>query len=233
MNFETWEPVYAQILDEFGYERAGDKRARDRLQTLFERRTGGATRVEETLDFEGETVAVAGGAERLTDDLEAVERASAVVAASNAAQTLTSAGIDIDCMVTDLDKVPETAASLTGAGVPVAVHAHGDNIDIVDEMVPKLDTRSVIPTTQAAPAGPVRNFGGFTDGDRAAFLADSLGADRLLFPGWQFDDETVRPEKREKLFWAGRLLHWLERRRNERFDLLDGTRTQFDISSFI
>ncbi|SDJ74849.1 hypothetical protein SAMN05216226_108149 [Halovenus aranensis] len=237
MDFETWEPVYEQILDDFGYGRAGDKRARDVLRELFETRTDGdaTATVEQTLaglSFEGETVAVAGGAPGLEDDIETVERASAVVAASNAAETLRTVGVSIDCMVTDLDKVPATAEALTTEGVPVAVHAHGDNVDVVEATVPAFNLDAVIPTTQARPAGSVCNLGGFTDGDRAAFLADALGAECLLFPGWAFDDDSVTPEKRQKLSWAARLLHWLERRRNERFDVLDGRRTGLDISSF-
>ena len=60
--------------------------------------------------------------------------------------------------------------------------------------------------------------------DRAAFLADHLGAARLSFPGWDFDDPGVGAEKRRKLRWAARLLAWLERRRDERFSVLDSRR---------
>jgi uncharacterized Rossmann fold enzyme len=77
----------------------------------------------------------------------------------------------------------------------------------------------------------VYNVGGFTDGDRAAFLADHCGADRLTFLGWDFDDPEVGPMKRRKLAWAERLLYWLERRRGERFGVLDGRRDAIDDSS--
>jgi len=115
------------------------------------------------------------------------------------------------------------------AGTPVAVHAHGDNTDAVEELVPTFDAAAVLPTTQAEPADPVVNPGGFTDGDRAAFLADACGADRLVFPGWEFDDPTVGPEKARKLLWAERLLRWLERRREERFGVLEGRRDRIDL----
>lgn len=237
MDYETWEPVYQRILDDFGYDRAGDERARDTLAALFEERTDGrgVAVVDKTLgrlDFEGETVAIAGGAPTLEAELETVQRASAVVAASNAGAVLREAGYEVDCLVTDLDKVPETAQVLAAEGVPVAVHAHGDNSSAIESYVPQFDPESVIPTTQARPTGVVRNFGGFTDGDRAAFLADERGADRLLFPGWDFDDEEVTPEKRQKLEWAARLLSWLERRRDEQFDVLDGRRDGLDVAVF-
>jgi len=85
-----------------------------------------------------------------------------------------------------------------------------------------------VPTTQAAPASPVRNYGGFTDGDRAAFFADHFGAASLVFPGWDFEDPSVTTEKRQKLRWAERLLRWLEQRRGERFDVLDGRRDDIE-----
>lgn len=232
MDFAEWEPIYEEILADFGYGRAGDERARDRLASLVEDElTDPEKTVTATLsglDFSGKSVAVAGGAPTLADDFEIVEAATAVVAASDAAHTLREHGYTVDCMVTDLDKTPETARELTHEGTPVAVHAHGDNIEALDVHVPELDSEWVLPTTQAGPTGPVRNFGGFTDGDRAAFLADELGAEQLRFAGWDFDDETVSEEKSQKLAWAGQLLYSLERRRDEEFAVLDGKRSRYD-----
>lgn len=233
MEFETWEPLYRRILDDFGYERVCDEQARDSLAELYRSLAGangdgGVERVVASLDFTGKTVAIAGGAPTLGDELDNVAQASAIVAASDAASVLREAGYEIDCMVTDLDKAPETARKLTAEGTPVAVHAHGDNLPAIESHVPTFEPDAVIPTTQARPVGPVRNFGGFTDGDRAAFLADERGADRLLFPGWDLDDERVTAEKRRKLTWAGRLLRVLERRREERFGVLDGRRGALD-----
>jgi len=225
MPFETWEPVYERILAEFGYDRGADERARDRLDALSGDEAGAALG---SLEFGGEVVAIAGGASGLTDDLDTVREADAVIASSVAADRLQGAGIGVDCMVTDLDKNPDTARELTAAGTPVAVHAHGDNIPAIEAHVPAFDHSEMLPTTQAAPAGVVANYGGFTDGDRAAFLADALGADRLVFPGWAFDDPDVTAEKAEKLRWAERLLFWLEHRRGERFAVLDGRRAGID-----
>jgi uncharacterized Rossmann fold enzyme len=87
---------------------------------------------------------------------------------------------------------------------------------------------NVLATTQAAPRGAVGNHGGFTDGDRAAFLADAAGAERLVFAGWDFDDPSVAPVKLKKLRWAERLLFVLERRRDETFSVLDGRRDALD-----
>jgi len=223
MNYETWRPVYERILDDFGYDPAADERARDRLGDL-------TTAFDESrLDrIDGASVAVAGGGPSLAAEAAVAADADVVVAASVAADRLHEAGVAVDLMVTDLDKTPATARQLTSEGVPVAVHAHGDNVPAVERWVPRFEGDHVLPTTQAEPRGPVQNYGGFTDGDRGAFLADAFGAAELRFPGWDFDDASVGAEKRRKLAWAERLLHWLERRRGERFAVLDGRRTGID-----
>jgi len=163
MNFESWEPVYEAILSDFGYERTADERARDLLVDLL---SGSDVRGVEHLDIAG-TVAIAGAADTLEDDLDLAEGADVVFGASDAASRLREAGITVDCMVTDLDKRPDTAREFAAQGTPVAVHAHGDNAPALREFVPELDPATLVPTTQARPVGPVRNFGGFTDGDRA------------------------------------------------------------------
>jgi uncharacterized Rossmann fold enzyme len=225
MLYEEWEPAYEAILEAFGYDRQADERSRDVLHDLLEGR--------DPLDLEAitlsGTVAVCGAGPSLPGDVDAARRADAVVAASTAADVLRGASVAVDCLVTDLDGVPETARTMAAPGTPVAVHAHGDNVDAIRRHVPQMAASAVVPTTQAAPRPPVVNPGGFTDGDRAAFLADALGADRLLFPGWDFDDLSVDAEKARKLAWAERLLHWLERRRNERFAVLDGRRGDVEL----
>ena len=219
VEFATWEPVYAAILEEFGFDRADDERARDRLADL-----AGPFDLDRLAGLEGATVAVCGAAPSLADEVDRARAADAVVAASTAADVLREAGVAVDAVVTDLDGRPATAVALSRAGVPVAVHGHGDNRPALERWVPAFEPATLLPTTQAAPVGPVRNFGGFTDGDRAAFLADAMGARALTFPGWEFDDPSVGATKARKLRWAERLLAWLERRRGDAFDVLDGRR---------
>ncbi|QCC47638.1 6-hydroxymethylpterin diphosphokinase MptE-like protein [Halobellus limi] len=222
MNFERWNPIYESILRDFGYPRDGDERARDVVAAYAEPFDF------DRLDCTGDAVAVVGAAPSVSEEVNRVADADRTFAASTAADVVRDAGHDVDLMVTDLDKNPETARELTREGTPVAAHAHGDNVPLVEEWLPRLETAHVLATTQAAPVDAVYNFGGFTDGDRAAFIADALGAAELRFVGWDFDDPTVDPAKAKKLRWAERLLHYLERRRGERFSVLDGRRGGID-----
>ncbi|MGB9965794.1 6-hydroxymethylpterin diphosphokinase MptE-like protein [Halobacterium hubeiense] len=222
MEFADWAPVYEEILADFGFGRAADERARDVLAEYAE------PFALSRLDCTGQRVAIAGGAPSLAGEAETAADADVVFAASTAVDVLADAGVSVDLMVTDLDKNPETARRLTESGTPVAAHAHGDNIPAVREHVPTFDAEHVLATTQAEPVDAVYNFGGFTDGDRAAFLADHCGAAELAFPGWDFEDPSVGDQKAKKLAWAERLLYWLERRRGDRFAVLDGRRDGLD-----
>jgi uncharacterized Rossmann fold enzyme len=222
MEFAEWEPIYESILADFGYGRAGDEAARDELAAVAEPFD------ESRLNCAGQTVAVAGAGPSLESELDRARSADLVFAASTATDRLTAAGVEVDAMVTDLDKNPETVVARTTRGAPTVVHAHGDNRDLLAEYLPRIDTEHLLGTTQAAPAGPVVDYGGFTDGDRAAFLADELGAARLRFLGWDFDDPSVTGPKARKLWWAERLLELLERRRGRQFAVLDGRRGEID-----
>ena len=228
MNFAEWEPVYEEILAEFGFSRAADEAAREEIAALLSPHAFDRDRLRVLAD---EEVVVAGAGPSLPDDLDRIGKQDVVIGASTAVDTLLDAGIDVELMTTDLDKNPATVRRLVERGVPIAIHAHGDNRALLREVVPDLPPRNVLATTQAAPRVGVENYGGFTDGDRAAFLADEFGARELRFVGWDFDDSTVSPIKRRKLAWAVRLLYWLETRREEAFDVLENRRNGIDRSA--
>lgn len=235
-----WDPVYERIRAEFGFDRAADAAARDRLAALLDGQLeAGDTDAAEARvlpdrwaaladRIAGASVAIVAPGPELAEDLDLAGAADVRLAASTAADRLADADIDVDGQVTDLDGDAGATAARTNRGVPVAVHAHGDNRTALDRWVPDCAAGSVLPTTQVEPRGWVRNLGGFTDGDRAAFLAHAAGAASLRFVGWDLDDPALGPQKRRKLDWAARLLRWLEQRRDDRFSLLDGRRASLD-----
>ena len=206
MRFEDWEPFYEAIIEEFGYSRDADRRSARLLNRRLE--PFDVSRLDAV--FDGADVAVVGNAPSLEprDVHEDV-----VVAADAAARRLDDAGVPVDVVVTDLDGAPRYAAAASTDGTHVAVHAHGDNYDAVDRWLPEFETSNVVGTTQTRPFGVLHNFGGFTDGDRAAFLADEFGASNIELVG--FDFNAAGGEKRRKLRWARRLLRVLGEKRDE------------------
>jgi len=195
MRFADWEPHYTAILEYFGFEREADEAA----ARLADRDDVGLL---EAL-IRGRAVTVCGNAPCLLEELDRVE--GTVLAADAAAEVLADHGIRPDAVFTDLDGATDAFIDLSRQGTVMVVHAHGDNIPLLRHWVPLLPG-PLVATTQAAPLPHVHNFGGFTDGDRAVFAADELGAARVRIIGFDLADKNVDPVKRGKLYWAGELL---------------------------
>jgi uncharacterized Rossmann fold enzyme len=195
MQFSEWELHYKEILHYFGIDRAGDEEAARLLASLLA--------CDNILSLasltDGNDVTVCGNAPCLKDELGKIT--GIVFAADAAAEVLDSHGIRPDAIFTDLDGVTDRFIELNRGGSIVVIHAHGDNIPLLRHWVPRF-LGKVVGTTQAAPLPHVYNFGGFTDGDRAVFTADELGASRITLVGFDLDDRNVDPMKRGKLHWA-------------------------------
>jgi len=201
MNFEEWEPHYREILDYFGFSREDDEAAARLLASLLNRDDLEAL---EAL-VQGTDVTVCGNAPCLESELKTIADNSVVFAADAAADVLFQNGVRPAAVFTDLDGATDRLLDMNAAGTIVVVHAHGDNMPLLKHWVPKF-TGPVVATTQGIPLPHVHNFGGFTDGDRAVFAADALGAQAITILGFDLDDTNVDPVKRGKLFWARRLL---------------------------
>jgi uncharacterized Rossmann fold enzyme len=199
MDFNAWEPWYREILGYFGFDRAADEEAARLLASLL--KCDNLLSLASLVD--GNKVTVCGNAPCLRDEIGKIT--GIVFAADAAAEVLDRHGICPDAIFTDLDGATDRFIELNREGTIIVIHAHGDNIPLLKHWVP-LFTGRVVGTTQAAPLPHVHNFGGFTDGDRAAFAADELGASHITLAGFDLDDKNVDPVKRGKLFWARKLL---------------------------
>ncbi|KDE55034.1 6-hydroxymethylpterin diphosphokinase MptE-like protein [Methanoculleus sp. MH98A] len=199
MRFADWEPHYTAILAYFGFEREADEAAARVLADLARRDD---VALLETL-IRGRPVTVCGNAPSLPGELDRIE--GTVLAADAAAEVLADHGIRPDAVFTDLDGATDVFIDLSEQGTVMVVHAHGDNVPLLRHWVPRI-TGPLVATTQAAPLAHVHNFGGFTDGDRAVFAADELGAASVRIVGFDLADKNVDPLKRGKLYWAGELL---------------------------
>jgi 2-amino-4-hydroxy-6-hydroxymethyldihydropteridine diphosphokinase len=199
MDFAEWEPHYREILEYFGFDRAGDEEAARLLSSLLE--------CDNLLSLapltDGNEVTVCGNAPGLKDELDKIT--GIVFAADAAAEVLDAHGIFPDAIFTDLDGATDRFIELNQKGTIMVIHAHGDNMPLLRHWVPRFKGK-VVGTTQSTPLPHVYNFGGFTDGDRAVFAADELGASPVNLVGFDLDDKDVDPLKRGKLFWARKLL---------------------------
>ncbi|MGP8321341.1 MAG: 6-hydroxymethylpterin diphosphokinase MptE-like protein [Methanosarcinaceae archaeon] len=209
MNFDSWEPTYLKILDDFGFSREEDEIAALILSGMLgqcqtEDKPNGIP-VLASLIY-GKDILVCGNASILADELDMIDTGDyVIITADGATAVLFDRGVVSNIIVTDLDGDVEKEIAANKKGALVVVHAHGDNIDKIMKYVPHLS--GVIGSTQAAPLDNVYNFGGFTDGDRCVFLANEFGAASITLVGFDFDDVNVSDMKRKKLKWAKLLIN--------------------------
>ncbi|WP_054842857.1 hypothetical protein [Vulcanisaeta distributa] len=112
-------------------------------------------------------------------------------------------GLNPDIVVTDFDFMPE---ELINCDCLVLGHAHGDNIEYYPKYASKV--RKLLPTVQVWPRGCSLLIPGFTDGDRAVYLAYYMGSREIRIYGFNPGKTVKRNDeiKRAKLEIAKALI---------------------------
>jgi len=216
MNFEEWEPLYLQIVRDFGYSVEEDRKSAEILADLTakQRRPVNVDLIMNSL-IRGFRFVILGPCP--LDGMELGEIRKRVKTGSHAMATVGEgtgnalrAGLAPRLTFTDLDGSPQDDIDANSRGAVVVIHAHGDNVDALKEWIPKF-SGPVIPTCQCNPPSGISNWGGFTDGDRAYCSLKHFGASRIDLFGFDFrnpfgskrvDIET----KRKKLAWAEKII---------------------------
>ncbi|MFB0567401.1 MAG: 6-hydroxymethylpterin diphosphokinase MptE-like protein [Candidatus Bathyarchaeia archaeon] len=184
INLKEWWPWYNKILDTFGYDRSKDQLAADVLSRLISGRAIDLQQLKVLLS--SRSVLVFGAGPSLEEDLQQIAKENllkkcAIISADGATTALLKVTKVPSVVVTDLDGNINDLLRADRLGSVMVVHGHGDNIDRLRKYVPKF--KSVVGTTQVEPRPSVYNFGGFTDGDRAVFLATVMGAKLVALAG--------------------------------------------------
>ncbi len=216
LEFDAWENYYKAIVQSMGYNRDRDEIVAHQLSNMLETRVDQLVTLDRLRDLlEKKHVFVFGDGPSLKDDIQGFDFMSTKVSADGATSKIMDAGIMPDIIVTDLDGKVEDQVEANREGAIVIIHAHGDNQDLVKEWVPRFEG-PILGTTQSTPIDRVHNFGGFTDGDRCAFLCDHFNAASIILIAFNFDDtdqeylQGLGPTKLKKLTWGGMLLSALE-----------------------
>lgn len=193
MRWEEWEPIYLEIVKEMGYSIEEDFRAAYTLNQMIIDR---ALTIEELREeiAERKTAIVFGAGPSLKIDIEEFIKSGiigdvVIIVADGASRAFLERRLKMDIIVTDLDGGDETLIESSRLCLATVIHAHGDNIKKIRELVPRLYGK-MLGTTQCKPYGHLYNFGGFTDGDRAVFFSDALGFENIVLAGMDFGDEV-------------------------------------------
>ena len=231
MEFGLWEKYYKEILDDFGFSRENDEKSAKLLDEILS--TEGCLTLEDLkgfVDFSDKFI-VFGAGPSLKEHVKFLKenydlKDYVLVSADGATTALIEEKIAPDIVATDLDGNLDDILLANFRGANVAIHAHGDNMDKIAKLTPFFT--SVLGTTQSQPVGNLYNFGGFTDGDRAMFLAVALGAEEITLAGMDFGDIVTRYSrpnieteiaqaddfKKKKLGYAEKFAQWIEDNEN-------------------
>ncbi len=206
MNYSEWLPWYEEICTHFGFNPHDDFLSSILLDDLAKIK---GTSFSFRRQFIGKDIQVVGNGPNLPATLENGRQGTYFVADSALPVYYRILGPP-DVIVTDLDGDAVLTRKCQEEGSRLVIHAHGDNREKVRRVLPDIN-EEVLCTTQNAPFGMIYNFGGFTDGDRAAYLADQVGARSIILTGFDFLHPTGKPGgdpiiKAEKLKYAERLL---------------------------
>jgi len=214
MRWELWEPWYNKIAERLKLDKKADEDAAELLDGLLPRPD--IKKIEKMI-LRNDCV-VFGAGPSLDENLKMLKNTGYLRKVLISADGATSAVMKYrnpDVIVTDLDGNVEDQLRAWRLGAWIIVHAHGDNIVQVRNFLPMIKER-IIGTTQVKPFGKLFNFGGFTDGDRAAFMAHELGSPRIFLAGMdlgpkigKYSGKKDRERKLIKLEICGELLSWL------------------------
>ena len=231
MEFGLWEKYYVEILDDFGFSRENDEESAKLLDEILS--VEGCLTLEDLAEIVGfsDKFIVFGAGPSLKDHVTYLKenydlKDYVLVAADGATTALIEQRIAPDIVATDLDGNLDDILLANFRGANIIVHAHGDNMDKIAKLTPFFT--SVLGTTQAQPIGNLYNFGGFTDGDRALFLAVALNASEITLAGMDFGDVVTRYSrpniendtakaddfKKKKLGYAEKFTKWIGENEN-------------------
>lgn len=227
MDFGLWETYYRKILDDFGFERKDDEKTAQVLDDiLFEQGCLTLEDLHEKVDFSTKFIVFGAGPslkehiKKIKENYDLIDYV--LIAADGATTAMVEEKIVPDIIATDLDGKINDILYANAHGASLVIHGHGNNMDAVRNYTPFFD--NVLGTTQAQSHGNLYNFGGFTDGDRAMFLAIALGASELTLAGMDFGDvvtkysrpniaeETAKADeiKTKKLKYAELFTKWID-----------------------
>nr|MDO8133881.1 DUF115 domain-containing protein [Candidatus Njordarchaeum guaymaensis] len=235
MEFSRWLPWYERIASKFGYDVEKDRQATRTLRELLAEIVHPLNELKKKI--RNKHVIIFGAGPSLENNLSefvsnGLEKSFTLVVADGATSALLERSVSPHVVVTDLDGYMEDIIEVSKLGSMTVIHAHGDNIDAMREWVPKIIEKrgaGIFGTTQVEPSPPiVHNFGGFTDGDRATFLAEEMAAKTIILAGMDLgttigehsknrasnfssrqEESKWLANKRAKLRFAKELLEWL------------------------
>jgi hypothetical protein len=213
MTMHGWKTKFKEIRKELGYLEKDDLHSAKKLNSILKKRF---SKKQLENEIKNKTVFIIGAGPSLSKSLKYVKKCKNVttIVADGALRGLLEENIKPSIVVTDLDGDLNSIKKIGKTKIPIIVHAHGDNYNLL-EITKKFS--NVVGTTQTKTFGKMENFGGFTDGDRCIFLAEYFNAKKIVLIGMDFGKKigkyskhkVVNPKiKLKKLKFGKKITEW-------------------------
>jgi len=218
MIYKYWKPIYYEILKDFDFIQINDEKTAELLNKLLDDKQLVTEDILKNLIENNEVLVFGAGPslESMIDKHQKRIKDCIKIASDGTTSALLKYRILPDVIVTDLDGIIKDQVQASMEGSVVVIHAHGDNSDKIKKYIFNFE-KNIIGTTQTNPAPykNLKNYGGFTDGDRAIFLADHFNAKKITLIGFDFNGEIGeysfplnkdKNKKLKKLYWCKKLI---------------------------
>jgi uncharacterized Rossmann fold enzyme len=187
MKWEDWRPIYLDIVSVLNLDTSQDRAATMKLTRMLQDIIPHPLLEDLYRRIKDKTIVVCGAGPSLETHLKSLISMSSefvFAAADGAVSALLAQGCECSVIATDLDGDLSDIQEAKDRGAIVIVHAHGDNMDKVEEVIPTLG--DVLGSTQVEPTDRAFLWGGFTDGDRACHLVVDYSPQRIILAGMDF-----------------------------------------------
>jgi uncharacterized Rossmann fold enzyme len=201
MNWPDWKKSYYQIMDKLGFDTEADIQSVHLLETYLIKLF--PTKKEDILlklkIIQQKPVIIAGAGPSLKKDFSTlfsypfsskISSKFQIIAVDGATTLFKQKNVIPSIVVTDLDGDLAAISWAIQKGALGLIHAHGDNQQQISIFFQKyndiISKNDVWGTAQCEPGQFLFNFGGFTDGDRAIFLAFHFQSPLIGLIGFDF-----------------------------------------------
>ncbi|MHA1940850.1 MAG: 6-hydroxymethylpterin diphosphokinase MptE-like protein [Candidatus Hodarchaeales archaeon] len=199
MKRTDWNLEYKNIVNELGLDVSDDKKSSFYLDRLLNTHFPNHLRIVMTqlTSILAKPVIVVGAGPSVITNLEAItstfkDRVS-FIAVDGTCTLFQQLDFHPDIVITDLDGEWGAIQWAISCGAITLIHAHGDNHNLIrsffNQNIKLLTSNLIWGTTQNDLQTNLLNYGGFTDGDRAIFLAMHYQSPIITLIGFDFGEE--------------------------------------------
>jgi len=225
MQYSQWNLFYKKIAQDLKLEHEHEKRAASFMNTLLEKKRKNLMHERNLKQLlTNKEIVVFGAGPSLEKTIMKNKKfinEKIKITADGATTALLKNKIQPDIIVTDLDGNISDQKKANDRGSKIIIHAHGDNMEKIKNYVPTFN-EDILGTIQINPKPykNLKNYGGFTDGDRAVFLSDHFQAKKIFLIGFDYNNQIGpysfankknKKNKFKKLEWCKRLIEILQK----------------------